>query len=286
MRKLTIKRTKSFVGSLGVMKVYIEAAEGGELTICDVSCKKLGELKNGEEVSFEIEENEAKLFVIADKLTADYCNDCYQLEAGSEDISLSGKNRFNPASSNAFVFDGNNGTEAKKRRKINIGKGIAVTVCAIIIGGLIGYGITMGISAIISSSEQEFITPEMNITLTKGFTQQNIPGYAAVFDSKNVDVFANKASTSPGVTFDFTEEEYAQHIITSNGFKDSKVMTDGDLTYFIFNGVASNDKDYRYYAYAYKVDDEYWLIQFVVKENEAKRYEDDIAKWAASVSFH
>jgi hypothetical protein len=36
--------------------------------INNIRCRKLGELKNNEEKTFEIDENQAKVFVIADKL--------------------------------------------------------------------------------------------------------------------------------------------------------------------------------------------------------------------------
>jgi hypothetical protein len=76
-----------------------------ELVINNVPCRKLGELKNGEEKTFVIGENSAKVFVIADTLSRNYCNEYYQLPDGQDDILLSGKNNFNPASGNAFRFD-------------------------------------------------------------------------------------------------------------------------------------------------------------------------------------
>ena len=67
MRNLTIKREKSFVSSLAKMKVYIEDPTSNEMRINDVPCRKIGDLKNGEEKTFQIGEEEAKVFVIADK---------------------------------------------------------------------------------------------------------------------------------------------------------------------------------------------------------------------------
>ena len=51
MRKLTIKRAKSFVASLTKVKVYIEDQLSNELTINNVPCRKLGNIKNGEEAA-------------------------------------------------------------------------------------------------------------------------------------------------------------------------------------------------------------------------------------------
>ena len=78
MRNLTIKRTKSFVGCLAKMKIYIEDPTSNEMLINNTSCRKIGDLKNGEEKTFQIGEQEAKVFVIADKLSKNYCNEYYQ----------------------------------------------------------------------------------------------------------------------------------------------------------------------------------------------------------------
>jgi hypothetical protein len=55
MRNLTIKREKTFVGSLMKVHVYIEDHFNSEITINNVPCRKLGDLKNNEEKTFEIE---------------------------------------------------------------------------------------------------------------------------------------------------------------------------------------------------------------------------------------
>ena len=52
MRNLTIKRTKSFVASLVKMKIYIEDPTSDEIVINNVRCRKIGDLKNGEEKPF------------------------------------------------------------------------------------------------------------------------------------------------------------------------------------------------------------------------------------------
>ena len=139
MRKLTIKRTKSFVGCIAKMKVYIEDHVASELVICDVPCRKLGDLKNGEEATFEIGEEAAKVFVIADGVSKDYCNDLYELDDGQEDIYLTGKNHFNLASGNAFLFDNNHSQAALANRKKGKKKGIVYLIIAIVIGAIVGF---------------------------------------------------------------------------------------------------------------------------------------------------
>lgn len=145
MRNLTIKRTKTFVGCLGKLKVYIEDSNCNEIVIKGVNCRKLGELKNDEEKTFEIPEAAAKIFVIADQLSKDYCNEYYQLEYGEEDIYLSGKCHLNPAAGNAFQLDNNDTPEVLAARKKNSSKGLVVLIVAVIVGFAVGFLISSGI---------------------------------------------------------------------------------------------------------------------------------------------
>ena len=145
MRNLTIKREKSFVGSLAKMKVYIEDPTSNEICINDISCRKIGDLKNGEEKTFQIDEQEVKIYVIADKLSKNYCNEFYQLPAGQEDVFLSGKNKFNPANGNAFRFDNNESEETIASRKRGARKGLLILIVAAIVGAVVGYTITAGL---------------------------------------------------------------------------------------------------------------------------------------------
>ncbi len=139
MRNLTIMRIKSFVGCLGKLKIYIEDATSNEIIINNVPCRKLGELKSGEEKTFQIGDDAAKVFAIFDKLSKNYCNDFYQLPEGTEDIILTGKNHFNPANGNAFRFDNNENAEAMGNRKKGNTIGLIVFIVAVVVGAIIGY---------------------------------------------------------------------------------------------------------------------------------------------------
>ncbi len=104
MRMLTVKRNKSFAGFMGKVQVYITDA-AGDLEIRGQLCKKLGDLKNGEEKSFTIESAAATVFVIGDKSTKDFCVDAVSIPEGTAEIRLSGKVVLDPQSGNPFVFD-------------------------------------------------------------------------------------------------------------------------------------------------------------------------------------
>jgi hypothetical protein len=105
MRKLTVKRRKSFVASLMKVKLYVSDETSNEITIIGVKCRQIGEVANGKEASFDIDNNEVVLFAIIDKVSKDFCNDKIVVKAGEEDACVTGKNKFSPFSGNPFIFD-------------------------------------------------------------------------------------------------------------------------------------------------------------------------------------
>ena len=183
MRNLTVKRRKSFVASLSTVKVYIEDPSSKEIVINNIPCRKLGLLKNGEEKNFSIGEEAAKVFVIGDSLSKDFCNDFYQLAEGSEDIYLEGQNKYNPAAGNRYVFDNNDTPEAVANRKKGVKKGWIILAVAAIIGFIVGYGITSGSN---TGTEKTFSDSGMNIVLTSNFRKFNNSGYTVFANHCNV----------------------------------------------------------------------------------------------------
>ncbi|MBQ8862366.1 MAG: hypothetical protein IJ021_06485, partial [Clostridia bacterium] len=287
MRNLTIKRAKRFVACLGTMKVYIEDVTANDLTINGVTCRKLGTLKNGEEKTFEISEESAKVFVIADKLSKGYCNEYYELPSGTEDIVLTGKNEFNPASGNAFRFDGVTDEKVLANRKKGKEKGIIVLAIALAVGFVLGTIIGVG-SIIINvfgslTKDKTFAHDGMSITLTGSFRETDYNGFDICYDSSKVAVFVIKDSFSvmDGLE-DYTLREYGEAVIEGNGFSSLLESSDG-LTYFEYMG--TSDQAYNYYAFVFKSDDAFWLIQFATPESEAAKYEAKIFEWAKTIKF-
>lgn len=104
-RTLTIKRNKSFAGFLGKMLVYVADAAANELTIKGAACRKLGELKNGEEKSFSIDTAATTVYMIGSESTKDFCVDSMPIPEGTADVRLTGKVTLDPQNGNPFVFD-------------------------------------------------------------------------------------------------------------------------------------------------------------------------------------
>lgn len=285
MRYLTIAREKSFVACLGKMKVYAEDANNVELVINGVPCRKLGDLKNGEEATFEIGEQAMKIFVIADKISKNYCNEYFYIPEGFDNIRLVGKNKFNPIAGNPFQFYNNDIPEIVENRKKNTRKGlvflIAVALIAAVFGYLFGYFILHDGAA----EPKVFNSNGMSITLTDEFKETQ--RMTVSFESDYVAVFAIEESFSllEG-SENLTLSDYGKLVGEANNIRNSELKTDGDLMYYEYEEYNDELKrDYTYYAFVYKSDDSFWMINFVTASINAEKYESKIFAWADSVEF-
>ena len=290
MRYLTVKRNKTFVGCACKLKVYVEDAASAEIQINDVGCRKLGELKNGEEKTFEISEDAAKVYVIADQLSKSYCNEYYQLPAGQEDIALAGQCKFNPATGNAFRFEGNNSAEVLANRKKSTAKGAIVLTISLLLGLICGTVLGMALFAgPFILRDKEFSAEGMSITLTNEFRRTEYEGYVAAYHSREIFVAVFKESfDSASVLENYSVEQYLQEMIEYNQDKLGPVSVqeaDG-LTGFVSKGDdPDTKKPCHYYYYCYKSEDAFWLIQFAVHEENVEKYEQNLIDWAKSVKF-
>lgn len=285
MRNLTIKRIKSFVASLSKMRVYIEDPMSSETTINNVACRKIGTLKNGEEKTFQIGEQAAKVFVIADGLSKGFCNEFYQLPEGNEDIILTGKNRYNPARGNAFKFDNNENAEVLENRKKGTRIGVIILLVAIIVGAVGGFLISSGTFAEEYTDPKTFSVDGMTITLTDEFKESDVDGYAVVYESQKAAVFVLKEKFPYKEGFeDYTLEQYAALVISTNNYGNPEIKTVDGLTFFEYT-FKDGDHTYIYFSYVYKNTDSFWVVQFVVRDNAAEKFAPKIAEWAKSVEF-
>jgi len=287
MRKLTVKRHSSFIGRFVKAKIYIEDNYSAELVINGVPCRKLGELKNNEEKTFDIGDEQAKVYVIADKLSKEYCNDFYQLAEGQEDVVLTGKNTFNLAGGNAFRFDNNHTAEALKNRKNNSKKGVVVLCVAVIVGVLIGFCITAFLFPSAKVEAKTFSDEGISITLTNQFKKTDMENYTLCYDSKNVAVFVIKEpfTLMEGLE-DYTLEAYGKLVAESNGRSPSALKeTNGLLGFaYTFNNPETN-KEYKYYIYVYKSKDAFWIVQFATETKNVEALSATILDYAKSVCF-
>ena len=289
MRNLTVKREKTFVGSISKVKLYVPDEEKGELTIQGVSCRLLGELKNGEEKTFAIETGETVLYAIADKLSKDYCNDSYCIPAGEEDLHISGKCQFS-LGNNTFCFAGQDTLEKQQKRKKNGRKGLLIFILCAALGGIAGSFIGKVITGQILQrppAEKVFQAEEMRITLTEEFEAFQEERFTATFASKQVGVLVLKEPFSLAYgSKDLTVEEYGHLVISANGITGTKLCTEGGLCYFEFQRANPEDnRVYSYFAAVYKSENAFWLVQLSTQVAQYKNLRDTLEAWARTVTF-
>lgn len=289
MRNLIIKRNKTFVGCAMRLKVYVEDAMSTEIKINGVSCRKLGTIKNGEEKSFLIDNEAVKVFVIADKLSKDYCNEFYKVPEGQEDIYISGKCRYNPANGNAFRFDGVTDEEVLANRKKGNKKGLIVLVIALVVGMLAGA--IPGLSGVFDNvkvTAEQFTVDNMQITLTSEFETDSYPGFNGVFASKTAIVLVLKEEFTllEGLE-DYTLQQYGELVINNNGLTGVSQLNEAEgILYFDYE--ADNDIDNittYYFSTIFKSDDAFWLIQFAVPAEAAESSLPQLIEWAKTITF-
>lgn len=282
MRNLTIKREKSFVGSLAKMKVYIEEPSSSVMFINDVPCKKLGTLKNGEEKTFTIEDDQRRVFVIAGEMSKDFCNDYYDIPEGTEDVTISGKNKYNPASGNAFRFNNVSGEDVVINRKKGSKKGLIVLAICIVIGMILG----VVIASLEESGPKTFSAKGMTITLTQEFHEVEMDDFDACFATSEQVVFVLKESYADYEELrDLTIEEYGEAVIQANEFDASvKLQQKNGKTYYEYKGTGDTGKTYIYHAVVYKGSEAFYLVQFAVEEKDYGKFINKLEEYASSVT--
>lgn len=284
MRNLTITRIKSAVACTAAMKVYIEDPDSQELVINGVSCRKLGNLKSGETVTFPISERAAKVFVIADKASRNYSNDYYPIPAGTEDVTIAGKNKYNPFIGNPFRFEGVTDPEVLANRKKGSGKATVIMVLALILGFGIGFAKNFLLTDTVDP--QTFTVAGMTITLTDQFEERNYAGYTQCYESGSVAVMTLKEEFSlmEGLA-DYTLEEYGRLVLASNGMDEAMLKQEAGIWYFDYVTQGGDSRDYYYCATLHKGTDGFWLIQFATPASNESKLHDQFLAWAADVTF-
>lgn len=105
MRYLTLQRTKSAIDFFVTIKVYIEDPASNEIKIQGVPCRKIGELKNGEQQSFIIGDEKLRIYIMSMKIDKNLCPDFYEVPAGTENVFLTCKFIWHPILTDVCRFE-------------------------------------------------------------------------------------------------------------------------------------------------------------------------------------
>ena len=284
MRNLTIKREDSFVGKLTNAKVYLaDSVEGEKIEIAGRQCRYLGSIKNGEEKTFEITNEKCRVFVIADKITKNICNDFYTISAGQNDVVLTGKHQFNLLNLSAFIFDGMPTREMARNRQYNKTLGGIVIACVVVVCMVLG--LILGLSL---GSGKTFKYDNMRITLTKDFTETEVNGWEFCFTSSDATIFGKKESVKDYPLLEsFSLKEYGS-LVLSNTKIDSSVELKAHNDFYYFSYVSNNvggKSDVMYYAMMFEAPDGFMIVNFSCLADKVEKLGPEIFEWADSVRF-
>ena len=265
------------------MQVFMEVKEQAEaeLLIAGIPCKKIGALKNGGEITFEAPEEETKLIVIGDKLSKEFCNEIYVLEAGSEDVTLTGRNKYDPVSGNPFRIDGNSSKVSTNQRKKSKAIAWAVLGIAAIVGLVVGY--TIGTSF----PSNIFTYEELSITLTdkfKGYTHEG-DSYDVFYESDDL-IVAIKRTAIDSSNSDLTAKEFAEANYKDINGASFEVFEKDGYAYFGYDTLNDDDQPIDSgIACIYKSEDAFWLVDFFSDADSFEDQIDTVFKYADSVKF-
>lgn len=292
MRNLTIKRSKAYAACLVKEKVYIEDRMYPDIKINKVPCRKLGTIKNGEQKTFAIDENAARVYVIVNKSTKEFSNDYYPIPAGSDDVFLFGEQHMG-IFTNSFRFSGlDDNEEIRKHRKENTKKAVIRHIVALAIAIVLSFIIAF-VGAFFGTgmegAPQTFEADGVSITLNDSFWESELEGYDVCCESMDSTVVALKESFADfPEAEEYTIDEYAQLVIknTANGaLTDINVQHKDDLTYFVYDHTDEYYNDYTSYVCVYKTDDAFWIVSFAAYKEDFEEYLPLFENWAKSVEF-
>ena len=291
MRRITIKRQASIKGFFRSICLYVEDAEGTE-ELCSVRCRKLFNIKNGEERSFEIGEDEVRIFAVTGGANGESTVTEYPIAAGNYALFIGAKClkigktvklkfMFCLTVSNRFSLD----RARAKRKKIIIASVIALCLA---IAVFLGFQLKSWLIPT-SMRPKDFEIEEMTITLTKGFVvdEREENNCTKAFISRDcwVCVIREGYDENPSLE-DVSVYEYCEMIKRANGNTVSTIETKDELTYFVFEShVPQAKRTYTYYLFAYKSDNAMWFIQFATTKQDVEEWKDYFFEWAESVSF-
>lgn len=294
MRRLWIERQEAYAACLAKMKVYIEDHENGDTMINDLPCRKLGDVKNGQQKHFAISEDAAKVFVVADKASRNLYNEFVRIPAGREDVFLSGRNVLEPFAGNPFHFDGTADAEVVENRKQGSRRGARLMLAAVIVGilaGAIGGGM-IGTAMILGDFQpaqlETYEVQGVRITLPDEFEKQAVAGYTACYSTADTAVFLLREDFSLMEGFaDLSLEEYGAMVLSNNGFDQTVTLRQEEgLTVFDYEYTNPDSGDtFFYYTVITKGPDAFWMIQFSAPAKNAQEKIPTFQQWAKAVSF-
>ena len=294
MRQLTLKRTKKLTACAMSIRLYVTDGEVCDSVINGENCRMLGTLKNGEEKTFEITEEECSLYVIADELSKSFCVDRYRLPASAEPVTLSGHNVLRPFQGNPFIFDDNGGEEAEEFRRKSRANRPKSAVIISIVSVMVTLGVIIGFAALRGFLNREqpkvYTYGDMSITLTDKFrVDDTSDGRRRVYSTQEAVILSYEKINEEYLSLDTTAQRYAELIILVNSLDDSEVGFTEDGVVSFSHKYTSEYKGEQIVLqsdfYILKNKDCFYIIEIVGDPDTMAKREKTRLEWIKSVKF-
>lgn len=134
-------------------------------------------------------------------------------------------------------------------------------------------------------AKKTFSKAGVTITLTDKFIEKELVSQTAYFESTEMVVTLLKEEFTLLVGLEnWTLKKYAETTISGNGLTAEVVETEKSYVYFEYEKTVSGN-DYKYLATCHKADDAFWLIQFGCFSKNYDKLQEDMFKYADSVTF-
>lgn len=292
MRTLTVRRENRFAGGRGEFRLLIEDEAGTE-TVCGTKCSFLGYLENGEEHTFSVPDGDRRIFVTGNTIPKKQCSDLVRL-APQGDVSLTGHCKLVPCGGVRFYFDDVHEEETLENRKLAVLQGLLVRLLAVLIGVTLGFIFVLADKALgwglfDRPTPEDFSWNGMTVTLTDKFDETALSGYDKAYSSKDCAVLINRDDFSAiSIPDTLTAEDYLLYLRENNVDRDPSVpirLRDGLVCFEYINRADDSDKEYRYFVFAFRTDDAYWRIQFVIENKPFDIGASTVKKYARSIIF-
>ncbi len=308
MRNLTIKKNKSRFNLFSKTRICIYDSESKDIRIKTKPYRILGTIKSNEEKTFQIDDNEIEIIAFNDKFSKDVANDVYIIPAGTNDVTLTGKDN-NSIYRGTFEFDDNINEIALKNRKDQ--KKSYIILFVIILVNIIFVNLTT------TPTETTFTVDEMQIILPDSFSDETNETYEmmaeelkldnkdteslkenlndAYFYSDTVfltvvkDSFEELTATGIQGAQYLSIEEYIE-IVKAASLNEGKQFTDikkengATFCEHIFTGPKS-EENLKYINFLYKTDNAFWIVSFATLEEEFENHRASFFAWEETIKF-
>ncbi|MBQ6550030.1 MAG: hypothetical protein IJL78_01310 [Lachnospiraceae bacterium] len=177
---------------------------------------------------------------------------------------------------------------APEKPRLEGGKLLLVTIAVVLGIGLIVVFFAMRDTDKVKP--KTFTSGPVTITLTNRFWKDDSTArqndIEAVFSSQDVGVFAwKKGYTMLDELADYTPEGFAGVLVYTAEIPTRELKSEDGLTWFVYDEQGDDGVTYRYYAYVYKTDSAFWVVEFAVDSSQSADYPAQIHEWAGSVKI-